>query len=92
MYFLTTAEGGRKTNLVPQNTRDNSVWMNTQVINKNAWSVGLYFKPNTIVIPGSTHDVEVAFLVKEAYNVFVSGTELHYCEGQKVVAKGKIYE
>ena len=92
MYFLTTEEGGNKNDLIPSPEHSNSIWCNTKSSEEQAWSVGLTFEPGVVVKPGSTHIVSVSFLHQDAYKIFKDGSELLFCAGARLIAKGIIYD
>lgn len=88
IYWLTTEEGGRKTPIVPDKHR--AYWANTQIKDKNAWSVGVYFTNIGQVKLGTTGKYEIRFLTPEALRAFQLGCVLYICEGAKIVGRGII--
>jgi len=90
MYFLNTEEGGRSTPIIITSNGDYTFWANSIKFASGSWSIGLHFGQEMQVLPGTTHVVEVRFIAQEACKYFKSDDELLFCEGAKVIARGKI--
>lgn len=91
IYWLTAAEGGRITPIIPNYKRNNTYWANTLVdADGDSWSVGVCFCDETPVVPGTSGQYEINFIAKEAFGKYVSGDTLLVCEGSRVVGKGVI--